>query len=148
MKDKTSKIIEEYIAEFGEDHLSQTLSQRLKSEDGYTLTIICNVGVHAIPDSIIRGEKFVFSEGNIDLSGSDIIKQQMSVFLKSLSKKLKEKNWRKIYVVPSGHPMFYANIKLLVYYVTRLETIDLLYVKDGQYLELSIDHREDIIDKQ
>ena len=118
----------------------ETLS-RVPEDDEYTITIVCNQASHAIPADIIRGTKFVFSVGSIEDAGSIVFESELTKLLKKLARKLKQRNWRQIYIVPSGHPSFYANIKLLVFRITRIETVDVVYKGNGRYMDITIDHR-------
>jgi hypothetical protein len=143
MHQKTKGCIEGFIQQLGEEALVEVLSESLKRRtDEYTLTIICNRGVHAIPESTVRGEEFTLSEGrSIDTSSTESMHQSVSAILAPLARKLKEKNWRQIYIVPSGHPLLYAHAKLMVFQITRIETIDSVYVGDGEYIDLYVSHR-------
>jgi hypothetical protein len=49
--------------------------------------------------------------------------------------------WRKVYLVPTGHPVVSMQIKTLVYRVLRMNTIDLVYL-NGVYYTLDLDQRE------
>jgi hypothetical protein len=143
MQHKTRRYVEEFIDQLGEDALLKALSATLdRKADEYTMTIVCNRGVHAIPDSMVRGEEFTLSEGrSIDTSSSERMCDSMSEILTPLARKLKEKNWRKIYMIPSGHPLLYAHAKLMVFQITRIETTDCVYVGDGEYIDLHLSHR-------
>ena len=143
MLHKTKKSIEEFIKQRGEDALVEVLSTILNRQaDEYTMTIVCNRGVHAIPESMVRGEEFTLSEGrSIDTSSREKMYDSVSEILVPLARTLKEKNWRRIYMIPSGHPLLYAHAKLMVFQITRIETTDCVYVGDGQYVDLYVSHR-------
>lgn len=141
MKKNIEKIVREYLSIYGEHTLIKELESKLDIERPDTLTVICNKDVHAIPDSVIRGEEFVFSRGHVDLSNDEAIINTMSVLLSKLAAKLKERSWKDIYIVPSGHPLFYAHAKYMIYRVTRIEATDVVYSGEGHYVDVKIRHR-------
>ncbi|KUM05050.1 hypothetical protein Cv017_11220 [Chromobacterium subtsugae] len=55
--------------------------------------------------------------------------------------KLMERSWKRIYFIPTGHPIISLQIKLLIYQVTRLNSIDLLYL-DGNFVDVDMNIRE------
>jgi len=111
-----------------------------------TLTIIANQGTHHLPDAYKRGEIFVATKGNLDFSSVERVKSQYEKVIVELSQKLKSNSWKTIYLVPFGHSTLCMQIKLLVYRVTRIETIDLFYDGKGGYADLSIEQRGLIIE--
>lgn len=143
MRQRTKRCIEEFIALHGETALIQMLATKLDEQsDAYTLTIVCNRGAHAIPDSMVRGEEFTLSEGrSVDTSTNQGMNRSVTEILTRLARKLKEKNWKKIYMIPSGHPLLYAHAKLMVFQITRIETTDVVYLGNGEYEELYVSHR-------
>jgi hypothetical protein len=142
MKAETRACIAEFVRQHGEDTLARTLSAHLdKGAETYALTIICNKGTHALPQLLIRGEEFVLSQGDIDMSSATMIEREMHQILARLATKLKEKNWQNIYIVPSGHPILFAYAKLLVFRVTRIESVDSVYLGHGAYTDIHIEQR-------
>jgi hypothetical protein len=142
MRRDTRASVTEFIRQHGEDTLVRIMSAHLDKEaETFTLTIICNEGTHAIPQSLIRGEEFVLSRGNIDMSSAATIEKEIGEILSRLAVKLKEKNWRSVYIIPSGHPILYANAKLLVFRVTRIETMDSVYLGQGAYTDIYVEQR-------
>jgi hypothetical protein len=105
------------------------------------LTIIGNTGMHTIPEGFIHGDRYAVSHGNLDLSSLDAIRQGYASVLRLLADKLRERTWKKIYLVPAGPTTLILQIKLLVYHITRLSTVD-LYYSGGQYFELDLDYRD------
>ena len=105
------------------------------------LTIVANAGVHTIPESYLRGEVYVASRGNWRVDNDETLNSQVSQILTGVARKLKERQWRRIYLIPTGHPAVSMNIKLLVYRAIRLNTIDWVYI-NGEYYLLTIDQRE------
>lgn len=104
------------------------------------LTIVSNAGMHNIPSAYVHGELYVASDGNLELSSQENISETYASVLQRLAAKLREKAWKKIYLIPTGPTTLALQIKLLVYHVTRLSTIDLFYSR-GEYFEIGMDYR-------
>lgn len=113
----------------------------LINEEEDVLTIIVNEGIH--PNSPVheRGQIYVASRGNIDFSSKNNVEKEFQRILIGLAKKLKSKPWKKVYIVPFGPAVLSMQIKLLVYRILYIETIDFLYAGHGTYYELDIDLR-------
>lgn len=125
----------------GQARVTEVLAKLAQEKDGgHTLTLVANAGVHTIPNEYLRGEIYEVSRGNWIAQTHDELVEELAGLLSNLARHLRLRAWRKVYLIPTGHPVLTANIKLLVYRVLRLNTID-LYYKDGSYLEISIDHR-------
>lgn len=137
---KTQELIESYIEKHGEEELQTYLESKLQ-EDFTTLTIIGNAGTHVIPPEHLHGQVYEVTTGNLDLSSKETIVTEYSFALSKLLDKLKERSWKKVYFVPTGHTSLVLQIKLLVYHVLRISTIDLFYNK-GDYIELDLDYRQ------
>ena len=75
------------------------------------------------------------------MDNDETLNSQVSQILTGVARKLKERQWRRIYLIPTGHPAVSMNIKLLVYRAIRLNTIDWVYI-NGEYYLLTIDQRE------
>lgn len=133
-------LIKEFIREYGEDELKGYLNNRL-SNNGDTLTLIGNEGAHSIPAEYLHGEVYVVTSGNLDLSSKESTLLEYKAAVLSLIEKLKEKRWSKVYLVPTGHTTLVLQIKVIVYNILRISTVDLFYSK-GKYFELDIDYRE------
>jgi hypothetical protein len=123
-----------------EKRLSSLLLEPEQSEEAI-LTIIGNCGVHVVPSQYLRGEVYCASHGNWDASSQEALDAEFKRILGELGRKLNERVWKKIYLIPTGHPALSVQIKLFVYRITRINTVDLFY-KNGQYYELDINHRE------
>lgn len=105
-----------------------------------TLTIVGNGGMHAIPEEFIHGELYEATRGTIDLSKCESIGALYVSILRPLADKLREKAWERIYFIPTGPTTLALQIKLLVYHITRISTVDLLYLR-GDYTEIDLDYR-------
>ncbi|MCJ7713956.1 hypothetical protein MUO66_05810, partial [Candidatus Bathyarchaeota archaeon] len=75
-----------------------------------------------------RGEVYEASHGNFKELSQEGITTEIQTILKNLNDKLNEKQWHKIYLIPTGHPVISANIKSFIYRVRRINTIDILYI--------------------
>lgn len=142
-KSNIDRLVAECRAQFGdarvEDHLRHLLGNSV--DDSKTLTILANSGIHHFPDELKRGEVFVVSEGSFDFSTAQAISRAYTTVLERLAAKLRSDAWTRIYLVPFGHGTLSMQIKLLVYRITRIETIDVVYTGDGRYLDLALEHR-------
>ena len=105
------------------------------------LTIIGNGGMHAIPKECLHGDVYIATQGTLNLSGLDSIEDEYGPILRRLAEKLWETPWEKIYFVPTGPTTLALQIKLLVYHITRIPTIDFLYLS-GRYTEVAMDYRK------
>lgn len=131
-------LIETYIIENGEDSLISTLKKNISNNSNGIITIIVNQGLHHFPDALIKGEKYICSHGSFNI---DDIKTHIEQTLSDLAKKLKSERWRKIYLVPSGHPLLSMQVKLLIFRITRMESIDIGYFGEGGYKEFVLAQR-------
>jgi hypothetical protein len=134
-------LIQRFINSKGESHLENLISRYLKSNDANILTVVISEDTHLIPEEIICGEKYVVHKGNLDISDEETLKSQIESALLGLVKKLKEKEWNAIYFIPSGFPELCVMSKLLIYRVTRMDSIDLIYTGGGKYAEMDFDSR-------
>ena len=148
MKDKISNLLNEALERIGEDRLAEELLKlsSIEADTGeQTLTIVANEGIHHLPIDLARGEVLVASKGSLDFSSNESINREFTKILKNIAQKLKEREWEKIYLIPFGPSNLSMLIKLLVYRVTHIETIDLFYI-DSQYREVHIKLRQLIIE--
>jgi len=134
------------IAAVGRDKLIEGLSSLASTgHHQRTLTLISNAGVHTIPKEYLRGEVYEVSRGNWTASTADEVKEELTRLLTDLARKLRSNAWQTVYLVPTGHPILTMNVKLLVYRLLRLNTID-IYYREGTYLEVQLDHRRIALD--
>jgi len=141
--DALDKLLQRAVDSAGDAKVARLLtdlaSETTKAADA--LTIIANAGMHPIPEECLRGEVFVASKGNLDLSSPDAIESSYRQVLSSLANKLRERVWKRVYLIPTGPPTLSLQIKLLVYHVTRLSSVDFFYVR-GEYIEVDLDYRD------
>jgi hypothetical protein len=139
---RIARVLDQAITVVGEERVIDTLQAlaRVGMEPQHELTIIANAGMHNIPANFIHGEVFVASEGNLDFSSKDAIENSYRAILRRLTTKLKEHTWKRVFLVPTGPTTLAMQIKLLVYHITRLSTVDLFY-SQGKHVELDMDYR-------
>lgn len=123
------------IREIAERRGRKFVERALLSGDGGTdvLTIISNSGVHPIPLDYVFGDVFVASNGSLDFTSEQTVNAEIDEIVKSVSQKLRERRWTKVYLIPFGHAVISMNIKMVVFRVLRIETIDVFYFGDGRY---------------
>jgi hypothetical protein len=134
-------LLRELIAQQGFEDAERTLRSIVEDAAGSVLTIIPNIGIHRIPDRYLRGAVFVGSEGNLDFSSRRGVESEYKKILLKLKDKLLSQPWSRIYLIPTGHVTLSMQIKLFVYQLTRINTIDLFYL-NGRYFELRFDARD------
>ncbi|HEY6220821.1 MAG TPA: hypothetical protein VIV65_12280 [Gemmatimonadaceae bacterium] len=110
------------------------------------LTIIVNAGIHHLPMEFERGDVFVASEGTLDLSSPESIRREFHAVLSRTAKKLRERDWTRVYVVPFGPTVLSMQVKLLVYRVCAIETVDIMNVAGGNRAEVAMDLRQLVVD--
>ena len=108
--------------------------------ESVVLTIIANAGVHEIPRTYLRGEVYNASQGDWDASTEEALLLELKGILARLATKLRSAQWKRVYLIPTGHPVLSLQIKAMVYRLLRLNTID-LYHKAGAYFEINLDQR-------
>ena len=134
------------ILELGPKRALEILTSAQNSESGDVLTIISNEGAHRLPSEFRRGMVYAASSGMLDFSTSTRVHEQFDQILERLATLLKSRTWSKVYlVVPFGHATLSMQIKLLVYRITRLETVDLFYDGKGGYFDLELELRPIIV---
>ncbi len=123
--------------------LQQHVSGTKVTQD--VLTIVVNEGVHHMPEEYLFGEVFYASAGNLNFSSEITVYEEYQNVLSNVARKLKSKPWKHIYIVPFGPSTLSMQIKLLVYRITRIDSIDLFYLGDGEYFTLELDQRNIIV---
>jgi hypothetical protein len=131
--------ISQLISRYGKSKVRIALENAAANDsNGHVCTIIANRGIHIFPEEILIGDIFVFSEGMVDFTSKETIKREISENLFRLTDFLREKKWKSVYLVISGHAILSMQIKLLVYRVTRLETVDWFFDGAGRYIPIDI----------
>jgi hypothetical protein len=136
------KTLARAVRMLGEQNVLDTLNglAQTREDTPEVLTIIGNSGMHPIPADFLHGELYIASQGSLDLSTHDAIQEAFTSVLIRLAAKLSERTWKRIYFVPTGPTTLSLQIKLLVYHITRMSTVDLFYSK-GDYFEVDLDYR-------
>jgi hypothetical protein len=140
-KASINSLLRRAVAERGARRVRQTLQSLIVDSRNNILTILANEGRHSVPQRYLRGEIFVASRGDIDLSSPSKAKATFIKIVQRLNRKLLEKTWAKIYLIPTGHPTLSLQIKLAVHSTTRLNTTDVFYL-NGRYFDIDFDARE------
>ena len=138
-----------YLVErIGEEEACNVLREHLDSAqqvDKSVLTIVVNKGVHHLPRRSLRGTVFYASEGNLNFSNAKSVENEFGEILENVTRILKERKWRQVYVLPFGPCALSMQIKLLIYRITRIESIEIFYLGDGEYMDLEIEQRSIIV---
>ena len=141
----------ELIKRVGEEEARSVLREHLEreeDEDEYVLTIVVNKGVHHLPKKRLRGVVFYASEGNLDFSSAQSVEREFRRILKCVAGVLKRRNWKQVFVLPFGPCALSMQIKLLTYRITRIESTEIFYLGDGEYVDLEIEQRSIIVDAE
>lgn len=135
-------LLDEAVAATSAEQVADTLRRFLEiiPDEPETLTIIANTGLHEIPASYLRGEVYPASRGDWQVSTKEALLKEMTAILSRLATKLRSRSWKRVYLIPTGHPVLSLQIKSMVYRVLRINSID-LYYKAGTYFEVDIDQR-------
>lgn len=141
MNENLFLMLENLVSEVGETRAKSILRDSIGSaKNERELTVIANHSHHKIPFEYLHGDVYVASEGSMDFSNPIAVENSVKQVLRDLRVKLKEASWKRIYFIPTGHPVVSIQIKLLIYKVTRINSIDLFYL-DGNFVELDLDVR-------
>ena len=71
-----------------------------------------------------------------------MIQPQLEKVLKRVAKKLEQRPWQTVYLVPFGPSVLAMQIKLLVYRILHIETIDVMHIGDQRYADIAIKQRQ------
>jgi hypothetical protein len=85
-------LLNQAIAEHGASRVKGALTSFIVDSRRNVLTIVANQGSHKIPGKYLRGEIFVASKGNLDLSSRSKIESIFIRILRRLNTKLLEKS--------------------------------------------------------
>ena len=136
-----TSLLDAAVGSAGAERVTEVLTSLARQETlTDTLTLVSNAGVHTIPDNYLHGDIYEVSRGDWTASTPAEVHEELTRLLRGLAHKLRSRPWRQVYLVPTGHPILTVNVKLLVYRLLRINTID-LYYRVGQYIEVHIDHR-------
>ncbi len=124
--------------------LREHVEQKALGEED-VLTIVVNKGVHHLPKKHLRGSVFYASEGNLDFSSPRSVEREFERVLVDVTRILKERSWKKVFVLPFGPCALSMQIKLLVYRITRIESVEIFHLGEGEYMDLEIKQRHIIV---
>jgi len=131
--------ISQLLAQYGESEIKSAMSKIVRSRGPRELTIVVNFGMHALPEEVLRGDTFFFSEGNVDLTPEGVSSTILALSKRAL-RFLRGKIWERVYIIPSGHPLLVSMCTLICYRVTRINPT-VVYYLDGQYIDAKLDIR-------
>ena len=141
--EKLSAHIDDLIEEFGLENVEGEINKAKNSnkDTNRILTIICNEGVHHLPDEYKRGTLFVASKGSLDFSSRATVVREYTVILEKTIQKLMERPWETIYIIPFGPPTLSMLIKLIVYRITGIDSTDVMHIGKNKRVDLHFDVR-------
>lgn len=135
-------MIEDCLQKLGYENLKMEIINILtKNEEQDVLTIIVNQGIHPNSPTHNHGEIYVASRGSIDFSSKETVETEFKKILIKIAQKLKLKPWKKVYFVPFDPAVLSMQIKLFVYRILYIETVDFLDAGHGVYYDLDINLR-------
>jgi len=136
------RLLDDVLKSRESEKVLAALENLLKDDasEAKVLTIVANAGVHRIPEAYLRGEVYEASRGDWDASTEEALLLELKAILSRLVDKLRSGRWKRIYLIPTGHPILSLQIKAMVYRLLRYNTID-LYYKAGIYIEVNLDQR-------
>ncbi|WP_157081026.1 hypothetical protein [Novosphingobium naphthalenivorans] len=138
------QILEDLIQRRGESFVRSQLN--VLGVRRKELTILSNAGMHPIPHEYVRGELFTASEGNLDFTDINSVNLELDRIVKRVKEKIFSDNWTNVYLIPFGHSSISLTIKMTVFRLLRIETIDVFYFGEGRYDYLDRDSRDSILE--
>ena len=140
---KLDSALRSAVKSVGQRHVRQLLEEVAETgQGGDILTIIVNEGIHTLGAKHWRGEVFAASRGSLDFSNARSVTSEYRKVLGRTARKLKERSWRRIYIVPFGPTTLAMQIKLLVYRITGIESIDVAHIGENRRVDIEIDLRQ------
>jgi len=142
-RERIQYLVNMLVDEIGEESLLEKL-QKISGPESVenALTIICDETMHSIPKSIVIGDQFVFSSGSLNLETSATLHDDLVKRVVRLTEFLKNNSYEKVRIVFSGHSVFPAIVKMVVYRTIHVETEDVLYFGSRGYMEVRLNMRE------
>jgi len=136
------KALQKAIDGVGRKRVADELRLLASSASGAdVLTIVVNEGIHVLSRKYQRGEVFAASRGSMDFSTPASIKKEYEKALRRTARKLKERAWQTIYIVPFGPTTLAMQIKLLVYRICGIESIDVAHLGGNTRADIEFDLR-------
>jgi hypothetical protein len=147
VKDKILSVLERYqIAHPDLPTLAAEIEAAVTTRDGddAALVIVCNRGVHAIDESRLpAGKVFYASSGSLPMDGPKALGLAVEAALLDAARVLKERDWRHVYIVPSGLPVLAIALSALVYQIKVFPAVVLQYDREsGDYWPLAFETRK------
>ena len=136
------------IEQVGEERACSILQRHLeldRHDNEEVLTIVVNKGVHHLPLDMLKGTVFFASEGSLDFSSVGSVQDEFQRIVEDVARILKSRSWKRVFILPFGPCALSMQIKLLVYRITRIESVELFYLGEGEYMELELKQRNIIV---
>lgn len=124
------------IAQYGGEIVSNTLFRLRSSDEHGSMTVICNAGLHPLPDALVRGEVIEVTRGNLDFANEDILRCEIVAAVQRLIAIVHDRRPTKIYLIPWGPAALSCIIKHAIYRTIGIETIDVLFMGKGRYIDI------------
>lgn len=125
----------------------EIISKLERRKEPQSLAIISDGGMHMSPLEAEVCEKYVFSEGMINVDSDETLRQHILSCCVNLAEKLRSRQWNEISLFYSGHALLAAYAKLTVYRVTHLDTVDFGYFGSHGFRRIYLPIRENILTK-
>ena len=120
--------------------------KRVEVRSPKELTVVVNSGMHSIPVDVLRGEVFLFSDGQVDLTIENAEKS-LDDLIKRAHAFLSQRNWNKVFLIPSGHPLLVVAATLVTFRATRVDPVVVAYLGSEGYIDFDSRVRERVFSK-
>lgn len=130
---------------FGMTSILEELNQLEQSRYESVLTVVSNLGLHPLPAYLMRGRVIYASIGNLNFLSAETANADFLRILRQLKIQLVTLRPTTIYLIPWGPAALSCQIKNLVFKTLGIDTIDVLFLGEGRYVDLSINLREDLM---
>lgn len=124
------------MATYGAEAVGDALFRLRSTEGTDCMTIICNAGLHPLPAYLRRGEIFEVTRGNLNFDSEDALRAQIHQALEALITVVRERRPPKIYLIPWGPAAISCLIKHAIYRAIGIETVDVLFMGNGRYIDI------------
>lgn len=138
--------IQALITKYGKTEFLKSVNQLELTSYENAMTIVCNSGLHPLPIELARGNVINATSGNIDFTNEESARLQIVEAIQKVYKALHKYRPSRVYLLPWGPAAISCQVKHIVYKTLGLETIDILYLGEGRYIDLDIPSRSIIPD--
>lgn len=141
MSDQLRRQLDKIVKSYGLDKTREALSGIERLSKFKVCTIVVNKGLHHFPEDILHGRVFYFSDSSLPMETRDVAEKWMSERLIKLKEFLHSQKWSEIYLLISGHAAACVQVKLAIYRITHIESIDIAFDGKGNYINIEIPMR-------